>query len=409
MAGLTIGILVGMNRVVFAVNASLTATTSTIRPGDTITLNFKVAHQGSYGMTGTLEYDANQVTLMEEPTTALSGWLAERNGNDLVIYDNNQTNPLNGTETVITLKFKVNSNVTEGTKINISIKNIISSDGSADKDMGTATYSVTIARPLSGNANLASLSVAGFTLSPSFSAGTTSYSLGEVDYSVSKLEISYTTEDSNAKVSVSKNTLNVGGNTITITVIAENGATKVYTISVTRKQDPNYKKSNNADLSGISVSMGMLSPEFSASIGEYVVYLPYECVGKSFEATGTMADSKAQGVNGGKVDALVEGINKVTLVGVAEDGTEKTYTITVVVMPKYEGGEPEIIEPTPEDDVEGDINNGADNSEDEVQISVDKGNGGNVLRTVCLVAVFLILGAGVVYVLFFWGKHKFNK
>ena len=144
MACLSMVMLIGMSDAILAANATLTASSSTVRPGDTITLSFKVPHQGSYGVTGTLEYDSKVVTLSGEPTINknLSGWAAERNGNELVIYDNNYSNPLKGTETVITLKFKVNSSVTEGTKINISIKNIVSTNGDADTNIGTATYSL---------------------------------------------------------------------------------------------------------------------------------------------------------------------------------------------------------------------------------------------------------------------------
>ncbi|MBE5887361.1 MAG: hypothetical protein E7283_00835 [Lachnospiraceae bacterium] len=436
MACLSIVMLIGMSDATLAANATLTASSSTVRPGDTITLSFKVPHQGSYGVTGTLEYDSSVVTLSGEPTINknLTGWAAERNGNELVIYDNNYANPLKGTETVLTLKFKVNSGATEGSKINISIKNIVSSDGSADTNIGTATYSTTVARPLSTNANLASLSVAGVTLSPEFKPGTTSYDLGEVEYSVKSLSITCATEDKNAKYTIKNNSLSVGKNTVSIIVTAENGTSKTYKLNVTRKQDPNYVASSNANLKSMKVSLGMLSPHFSADVTDYIVYLPFECVGSSFTASGTEADSKAQGVVDGTIDKLVEGKNQTVVVCKAEDGSEKTYAITVYVMPKYDGtipnigGSGEVVDPgtnpgNTEDPVDpSESEEPSDTSSEEESEkpsetpsekpsekpgtpSVDSDTDDNGLLTIFVIIVVVVLVGALIYVLFFSKKR----
>ncbi|MGN1154926.1 MAG: cadherin-like beta sandwich domain-containing protein [Agathobacter sp.] len=434
MVCLALGMLIGMNNAVLAANASLTASSSTVRAGDTITLSFKVPHQGSHGVTGTLEYDSNQVTLSGEPTTSLSGWMVERNGNELAIYDNNLENPLKGTETVITLKFKVNSNVAEGTKLNIAIKNIVSSDGSADTNIGTATYSVTIARPLSTNANLGSLSVTGLTLSPDFKAGTTTYNLGEVEYSVKALDIKCSTEDSNATYTIKNNSLMVGENTVSIVVTAENGTQKTYKLKVTRKQDPNYVAGSNANLKALKVSQGTLSPVFSANVTDYIVYLPYECVGTSFTASGTEADSKAQGVISGTIDKLVEGKNQTVVVCKAEDGTEKTYAVVVYVMPKYEGNVPNIGGATGGNDNPGTVDPGTNPGETEEpgtstedpsenptetpteepgtsetpseseDSPTDNKSDNGVLVSILVILVVIVLVGALIYVLFFFKK-----
>lgn len=406
----------GAYEYVFAASASLTGP-STVRAGETITVSFNLSHDGSYGLTGTLNYNNSQVTLTETKCS-LSGWLVENSGNDLVIYDNNLANPLSGNTTVVTFKFKVNSSVAEGSKINISVNNINSSDGNADTSLGNATYSVTVAKPLSSNTNLASLSVSGASLSPSFAAGTTTYNLGEVDYSVSKLDISYTTEDSSAKVSVSGNSLSVGKNTVSVVVTAEDGSTKTYKINVTRKQDPNYVAGSNANLKELTVNKGMISPLFAADVTDYVVYLPYETVGTGFSASGSSADTKAQGVVDGTIDKLVEGENRTVVVCKAEDGTEKAYAITVVVMPKYTGEVPNVggenggdvstEEPTEgttenptEDDTEADTTT-KDNTNEDKAGEKDGGTGGIV--TILVILVVLALIGALVYVLFFSNK-----
>lgn len=95
-----------------------------------------------------------------------------------------------------------------------------------------------------------------------------------MEFSESSLNISAAPADATAKVSVGNTALNVGANTITINVTAQNGAVKTYTITANRKQDPDYKESNNANLSGITVSEGKLSPEFSPEVTDYVIYVP---------------------------------------------------------------------------------------------------------------------------------------
>ena len=215
---------------VWAAGAKLTGP-GTVRAGDTITLKFNINDSGKYGVEGTLSYDSSVVTLSKAEIN-LKGWKLESNGNSLIMYDDAMTNPIKGDKTVVTLTFKVKSGVTPGTKINIAVNNIVATDGSNESNLGSATYSATIAEPLSGNANLSSLAVNGATLSPSFSSGTTSYNIGEVDFAVSKLDITYTAEDSKSKVTVSGNSLSVGKNTVTVTVKAENGTSKSYKISV---------------------------------------------------------------------------------------------------------------------------------------------------------------------------------
>lgn len=403
--------LLGSRMDFYAASASLTGP-STVRAGDTITLKLNISDSGKYGLEGALSYDSSQVTL-SSMSCNVSGWKVEQNGNNIIVYDDELSNPLNGNKTVLTLKFKVKSSVATGAKVSISVKNIVTTDGSAESNIGAATYATTIAAPLSSNANLSALSVKEGTLSPAFKAGTTSYSIGEVPFSVSKLNITYKTEDSKAKVTISGNSLSVGSNTVSVVVKAENGTTKTYKITVTRKQDPNYVASSNASLGGITISSGAISPTFSSDKTDYIVYLPYEYVGKEFSATGNAADSKAAGVTGGKISPLKEGVNTTQVVCKAEDGTEKVYKITVMVMPQYNGTVPKIegvdAAPTPEpddsqtNDTELEPGTEDDSLNDGNQGVKDDGIGGFIA-----IIVVIILIAALVYVLFFLNKRNLH-
>ena len=119
-------------------SASLTGPT-TVRAGDTITLTFKVSGSNIYGVTGTLSYDSNQLTLSSTKQSIASPWMVEFNGNSFVAYDNNLTNPINSNTSLFTVTFKVNSNLATGTKVQVSVKNVVTSDGAADSNAGTAT------------------------------------------------------------------------------------------------------------------------------------------------------------------------------------------------------------------------------------------------------------------------------
>ncbi len=305
-------------------NASLSGP-GIVRAGDTITITFNLGGSGIYGASGTLSYDSGQLTLIGTNQKISPPWVVEFNGNNFVAYDNNLTNPINSGNSLFTVTFKVNSGLITGTAINVSYTGVTVSDGNADSSLGTITYSSTIAAPLSTDNTLKSLTVSNATINPAFSSSTVSYT-ASVPYEVSKLDISATANDTRAKISIDNPALTVNGTTkVTITVKAENGSTKIYTISVKRAQDPNYVASGENNLSSITVNGFLLSPLFSAENAKYVIWLPYET--ESVTISGTAADSKASvKVVGG--DSLIAGSdNEIQVICTAENGTEKVYTI----------------------------------------------------------------------------------
>lgn len=319
-------------------SASLTGP-GTVRVGDTITLSFNLNGSGIFGASGTLSYDSSQVTLSGTTQKIGSPWAVEFNGNNFVAYDNDLTNPISGSKTLFTVTFKVKS-VAAGTNIKISYTGVTTSDGSADTNVGTVTYSKTVAASLATDNNLATLTVSNATISPAFSAGTTSYT-ASVPFEVSKLNVSATAADGKAKVSINSPNLTPNGTTkVTVTVTAENGTKKTYTISVKRAQDPNYKASDNNKLSGISVDGFLLSPAFNTDTTQYVVWLPYETT--SIKIGGSAADGKASvAVEGGENLAAGQD-NPVKVICTAENGDKKTYTVIVKRAAAHDGSVEEL-------------------------------------------------------------------
>ena len=310
----------------FAAEASATFTgPDTVRAGDTITLTFKLTGKGIFGITGSLQYDKDQLTLKSVDSKLQNNWMLEVNGNNFVAYDNNLEKPIDKSTTVFTAKFTVKSGLDAGTKIRVSVVDLTVSEGSNDTKVSSATYSATIAPPMSKDNSLASLSIDNAAINPAFSASVTKYT-AEVPFSVEKLNVTAKAADSKAKVSVDSPKLKPGAVTdVTVTVTAENGDKKVYTIAVKRAQDPNYVPSGENDLSGITVDGFLLSPVFDPSVTSYVIWLPYEV--ESVSVSGTAANPLAAvKVLGG--DALLPGQdNEIQVICIAENGDQKVYTV----------------------------------------------------------------------------------
>ena len=322
-------------------SASLTGP-GTVRAGDTITLTLNLKGNGIFGASGTLSYDSSQLTLVGTNAVIGAPWAVEFNGNMFVAYDNNLTNPINGTAALFTVTFKV-GNVAPGTAITVSYNEVTATDGTADANIGTVSYKATVAEPMSGDCTLTGLTVSNAEISPAFDPNVTSYT-ASVPFAVEKLDIAATPVNK-ATVSVYSPNLTPGGTTnVSVTVTAENGATKVYTIAVTREQDPNYVASSNNDLAGIQVEGFLLSPVFSADVTKYVVWMPYEST--SLTLSGFAADGKASvRVEGGE-DLVAGADNEVKIIVTAEDGTEKVYTVIAKRGPAHDGStEPAPTEP----------------------------------------------------------------
>ena len=100
----------------------------------------------------------------------------------------------------------------------------------------------------SSNASLGSLVISAGTLSPKFSAATKDYT-ATVDYSCSSLAVTANPADSKASVtSVTGNdSLEVGENTVSVVVTAEDGSTSTYNIVVTRRAEDDSENADKQD------------------------------------------------------------------------------------------------------------------------------------------------------------------
>nr|WP_238357912.1 cadherin-like beta sandwich domain-containing protein [Cohnella zeiphila] len=221
--------------------------------------------------------------------------------------------------------------------------NLIPVEVTAQDRTTTKTYTVTVVRAKSNNADLSGLSLAGAILNETFDSGKTDYT-ANVSYATQSIKVLSSVAESHATLKVDGKavasgseseavSLTVGsGNVIMIEVTAQDGAiAKTYRVTVTREAP-----SSNADLSDLALSRGTLI--FVPGTTNYTVNVEHEV--SAITITPTAADSTA-GIQVGSVAVisgeasapinLSDGSNAVTIKVTAQDGTtSKTYTVTVV-------------------------------------------------------------------------------
>lgn len=224
------------------------------------------------------------------------------------------TNGFSGNVTLGTLQVTIPSNATSNQIYKIGLTSINPSDVNYN-DYFLQDVSSDV-RIISNNDKLSSLSITGGSIN--FNTDTLTYS---TTIDSSSATISATAADSNAVVTGTGNvSLNYGNNTFNITVRSEAGTTRTYTINVNR---PDNRSTNN-NLSSLSVDIGNIS--FNKNTTSYNLTTKKSSVNISAAA----ADSKATITGDVGNKSLSIGTNTFRINVVAENGSTKTYTITIV-------------------------------------------------------------------------------
>jgi len=191
----------------------------------------------------------------------------------------------------------------------------------------TKTYTVTVNRKDDRSSDNKLKSLTPSTGNISFSPNTTSYTM-VVPFDVLKVNFTASPNDATAKVNINTPDLVAGElHSATITVTAENGTTRTYTVNIRRGKDPNLPLSKEARLESLQPSIGILSPVFSPDKTSYAIYLPFEVSDISFDYLAI--DQKYAVVIESAPDKLKVGVNKITFEVTAEDGSAKEYTVLV--------------------------------------------------------------------------------
>lgn len=238
-----------------------------------------------------------------------------------------------------------------GAKFEIELQD----EGAITDDLEVAKLSITNAtvkvvdKLASANANLSGIKLSTGYLWPSFTSSKTVYAVG-LDYSITSLSISCPTEDPKAKVSFDAKLLKdlpVGQTDVIITVTAENGTTKKYTLQVVRyaeKESESQSQSQEQTTSGVdkSLTTEIDGKKYSIVKDISVIELPkgYEL---SVEKYGDTDIAVAQNKATGTVLAYL----------ISEDGQENffIYNVAKGTFSKYltvSGGNESLIVMTPD-------------------------------------------------------------
>lgn len=197
---------------------------------------------------------------------------------------------------------------------------------------GQRTYTVVVTRGQSSNAVLASLELTGYALAPAFHKDSLSYFV-QVGNGIPSVSILAAVANPAATYSASPPSpvaLKVGSNTITVAVTAEDKSKRFYMIQVTRS------KNGNDTLLSLGSTAGPLTPAFDKSILNYSATVVNTVPSVTFTPSVEVSTSSVA-VNGSALASgstslpfsLKDGPNPVPIAVTAEDGSVRTYTVTV--------------------------------------------------------------------------------
>lgn len=216
-----------------------------------------------------------------------------------------------------TKKFDLSCTSTEEGIIVFTVTGDITSESGETTDV-SLTKNVTVTKAKSSDNSLKELKVDGVTVS-GFSSSNSSYSLG--DTTSSSIDITAIANDSNASVSgTGSKTLNYGKNSFTVTVTAENGSQKQYTLTINKKDT----RSTNNYLKSLSIDKGSI--EFDKNNTSYSLKLEHNI--NEITIYATAEDDKSTLTGTGKKE-LQDYVNKFTIDVTAENGETKSYTIII--------------------------------------------------------------------------------
>lgn len=221
-----------------ACQVAASASSSTPYVGGSVTFTFRFTGSAAVGSADTLfsfdtsrlQYKSYSSSLGDKPGINASG------GGTIQVSDYSSSN----TSATYTVTLTFTATAIGKATVKLTSSDIGDTNG-APLGTPTAEASVTVkAKPspsLSSNCNLSALKVPqGCTLSPAFSSNITQYTC-TVPYSVTSFPIEPTRSDSKSSIEfIGKVSLDVGINTRSVRVTAEDGTTKTYTITITRQE-----------------------------------------------------------------------------------------------------------------------------------------------------------------------------
>ena len=229
-----------------AANVVIALSASTVSVGNNVTATISVSGSDISAYTIYVSYNSSVLQYNSASGSAIvNGGTVTASGTSAGSFSISFTAIANGSGSITTSGsdvYDINGNAISishaGATVTVATasNNGDTNNGNATTEAGETTET-TEDDGRSADCDLASLQVSPGTLTPAFSADRTTYSL-QVDEDVTSVVVSASAADGNATTSVSgANSIQKGKNTVRVTVTAENGAVKVYTINVQAGED----------------------------------------------------------------------------------------------------------------------------------------------------------------------------
>ena len=367
MAGsINLGTWVNHNGYKDSVNSTLELNKSNnevIRVGDTFKVDYVLNGLTAKnielnGIEGIINYDKDVLELVGISSNSLDEYSNYNYSTSKYIYASNDVLAEDSVVLTFTFKAKMEQNT------NIKITNErVAIDGTEVSLVSNSDVDVKISRALSSNNDITSLTSSIGVFDKPFDKDVLEYTL-YVDYWVKSVTLNGVLGDKYASTLGFKEYALTGDTTvITLPVVAENGDVKSYTIKVVKV----YPKSTNNYLSKLEIEGYEI--DFNKDTLEYSIKVASDV--ETLDITAVAEDSSARVNIYGNSD-FKEGENKVTVVVTAEDGSERTYTITVNKEAKKE-----VVESN----------------------TTDKENNNQLEKTVIIILIILVI-IGLLYLIF---------
>ena len=250
----------------------------------------------------------------------------------------------------ITKKSSINISVEKSSTVSVTgigtknltcgVNNINITATSEDK-IKTTTYKLVINRTCDSDTTLKNIVISSGKLNPSYVASTRSYNV-DVTKDIDKITINAVKNNETQKVTgvVKDYALKFGENKFTITVVAENGNSKDYVITVNRQDT----RSTNNNLKSLEIEEGKLNKEFKSDVLEYQMKVLYDVTKLNIKYETEEEHAKVEVL--GDVNKLKENENIITLKVTSEKGDVKEYKLVVTRLKEGEtlGNNPDISE-----------------------------------------------------------------
>lgn len=182
----------------------------------------------------------------------------------------------------------------------------------------------------STNKALKDLVIENYKLTPDFDPEKTNYTV-DVTKEVEKLEITPILADEKSKFEITGNeNFKVGNNIVKITVKAEDGTNRIYTITVAKSnKDADEDKTNGLKLSKLEIKNLTLDPEFKPETTSYSVVVSDPSSIKIADITAIAEDEDVE-VTVAEAEADKNGNRVITIMLENEDGSKSgVYQITI--------------------------------------------------------------------------------